>query len=190
MPAQVPGSLAAEHRVVPRVSQAGGQQEFPMSDPHELAELFWSKLKSDRTMMLGLDGVEDGHARPMTAQFEGDGGPIWFFCAADSDLLPLLDSNDRAIAIFAAKDHALFATVHGKLQLDMNPATIDRLWNRYVAAWFEGGRDDPKLRLLRLDPEKAEIWKNGNSLLAGVKMALGIDPKVDYRDKVATVELG
>ena len=161
-----------------------------MADPRELAATFWDKLKSDRTMMLGLDGVEDGHARPMTAQFEADGGPIWFFCASDSDLLPLLAANDRAIATFTAKDHALFATLHGRLQLDMTPATIDRLWNRYVAAWFEGGRDDPKLRLLRLDAEKAEIWKNENSLLAGVKMALGIDPKDDYRDKVATVDLG
>jgi hypothetical protein len=31
-----------------------------------------SALASDRTMMLGLDGVEDGHARPMTAQLEDD----------------------------------------------------------------------------------------------------------------------
>jgi general stress protein 26 len=161
-----------------------------MADPRELAAAFWDSLESDRTMMLGLDGVEDGHARPMTAQFEADGGPIWFFCAADNGLLPLLDANDRAIATFTAKDHSLFATLHGRLRLDMDPATIDRLWNRWVAAWFEGGRDDPKLRLLRLDAEKAEIWKNENSLLAGVKMALGIDPKADYRDKVATVDLG
>jgi general stress protein 26 len=27
-----------------------------------------------------LDGVEDGHARPMTAQLEHENrGPIWFF---------------------------------------------------------------------------------------------------------------
>ena len=28
---------------------------------------FWAALKSDMTMMLGLDGVEDGHTRPMSA---------------------------------------------------------------------------------------------------------------------------
>ena len=28
---------------------------------------------------------------------------------------------------------------------------IDRLWNPFVAAWFEG-KDDPKLQLLRFDP--------------------------------------
>lgn len=160
-----------------------------MTDTNELAAKFWKALGSDRTMMLGLYGVEDGHARPMTAQFENDASPLWFFCAADNALVQLLGDRNRAIATFAAKDHKLFATVHGRLSLDTNPATIDRLWNPHVAAWFEGGRNDASLRLLRLDAETAEIWLNESSLLAGVKMALGIDPKDDYRDKVATVDL-
>ena len=42
-------------------------RELTMPTPRELEDKFWSALKSDRTMMLGLDGVEDGHARPMTA---------------------------------------------------------------------------------------------------------------------------
>ena len=63
------------------------------------------------------------------------------------------------------------------------------MWNRYVAAWFEQGKDDPKLALLRLDAEHAEIWLNASSLLAGVKMLLGVDPKSDYQDKVAEVDL-
>lgn len=160
-----------------------------MSDPRELEAKFWKTLKSDRTMMLGLDGVEDGHARPMTAQFENESGPLWFFASPDSALLPLLTPSNRAFACFVAKDHDLFATVHGSLHLDMDPATIDRLWNRHVAAWYEGGRDDPKLRLLRLDTERAEIWLNESSFFAGVKMALGLDPKAEYKDKVASVGL-
>jgi general stress protein 26 len=52
------------------------------ADPQELERKFWKALKSDMTVMLGLDGVEDGHARPMTAQLEHDDrGPIWFFTA-------------------------------------------------------------------------------------------------------------
>lgn len=31
-----------------------------MADARELEDRLWSALKSDRTMMLGLDGVEDG----------------------------------------------------------------------------------------------------------------------------------
>jgi general stress protein 26 len=161
-----------------------------MPTPDELKNKFWKALKSDMTMMIGLDGTEDGHARPMTAQLDGGAGPIWFFTAKDNALVQKIGQNDCAIATFTSKDHDVFATVHGRLSVDTNRAVIDRLWNRYVAAWYEGGKDDPKLVLLRLDAERAEIWLDASSLIAGIKMLLGTDPKADYKDKVAQVELG
>ena len=83
----------------------------------------------------------------------------------------------------------MFATVGGRLQQDNDRAVIERLWNPFVAAWYTG-KDDPSLRLLRFDPDGAEIWLNGSSLLAGIKMLVGVDPKQDYQDNVATVRLG
>jgi general stress protein 26 len=160
-----------------------------MPTPQELEKQFWKALKSDMTMMLGLDGVEDGHARPMTAQIEGERGPIWFFTAKDHAIVQNLNKGNRAIATFASKGHDLFATVHGGLQLDNDRAAIDRLWSPFVAAWFKGGKDDPKLALLRFDAEKAEIWQNEYSLVAGIKLLLGEDPKEQYKDKVAEVRL-
>jgi general stress protein 26 len=160
-----------------------------MPTPHELEAKFWKALKSDMTMMLGLDGVEDGHARPMTAQVEADRGPIWFFTARDNALVQNLANGDRAIATFTSKGHDLFATIHGSVRFDNDRAVIDRLWNRYIAAWYEGGKEDPKLALLRLDPERAEIWLDASSLVAGIKMLFGADPKADYKDRVAEVRL-
>ncbi len=58
-----------------------------------------------------------------------------------------------------------------------------------MAVWYEGGKDDPKLVLLRLDAEFAEIWLNESSVFTGIKLLLGSDPKKDYKDKVATVPL-
>jgi general stress protein 26 len=160
-----------------------------MPTPHELEAKFWKALKSDMTMMLGLDGVEDGHARPMTAQVEADRGPIWFFTARDNALVQNLANGDRAIATFTSKGHDLFATIHGSVRLDNDRAVIDRLWNRYIAAWYQKGKDDPQLALLRLDPERAEIWLDASSLVAGIKMLLGADPKADYKGRVAELRL-
>lgn len=162
-----------------------------MPTPQELEAKFWKALKSDMTMMLGLDGAEDGHTRPMTAQVEGDRGPIWFFTARDNALVQRLGSSSgsRAIATFTSKDHDLFATVHGSLRVDNDRAVIDRLWNRFVAAWYEHGKDDPKLALLRLDAERAEIWLDASSMIAGIRMLFGADPKQDYKDNVAKVRL-
>jgi general stress protein 26 len=158
-------------------------------NPQELEAKFWKALKSDMTLMLGLNGVEDGHTRPMTAQVEGDHGPIWFFTVNDTLLVKDLAKGSRAIATFTAKDHDLFATIHGALTVDTDRAVIDRLWNSHVADWYEGGKDDPKLTLLRLDAESAEIWLEASSFVAGVKALFGVDPKQDYKDNMAKVSL-
>ena len=84
-----------------------------MPTPQELEAKFWKALESDRTMMLGLDGQDDGHTRPMTAHFERERGPIWFFTTRDNALVQATPRSDRAIATFTSKGHDLFAAVHG-----------------------------------------------------------------------------
>ena len=162
-----------------------------MPNEQEIAKKFWKARRSDRTVMLGLAGVNEGHAQPMTALLEGDrdAGPIWIFSARSVDLVKALGGGGKALAHFASKGHELFASIHGDLVPDSDPAVIDRLWNPFVAAWYEGGKDDPELRLLRFDPERAQVWLNENSMFSALKLMLGRDPKVDYKDKVADVKL-
>ena len=161
-----------------------------MPTPAEIEEKFRDALKSDMTMMLGV--VADGkcHPRPMTAQIEEDAKPIWFFTSKETEIASEAEGGGTAVATFTSNDNDLFATVHGRLSVDKDRATIERLWNPYVAAWFEKGNDDPKLTLLRFDPDNAEIWLDDSSFLAGIKLLLGSDPKEEYKDKVAKVKLG
>ncbi|MDQ8755254.1 pyridoxamine 5'-phosphate oxidase family protein [Sphingosinicella sp. LHD-64] len=161
-----------------------------MPDSRDIEARFWSALEDDKTVMLGLAGRSDGHAQPMTALLdEGESRAIWFFTAKDVDLVRALGAGGAAVLQFASKGHDLFASVEGRLSPSDDRGAVDRLWNSFVAAWFEGGKDDPKLQLLRFDPAGAQIWLNENSLFAGVKLLLGADPKKDYRDKVAEVDL-
>ncbi len=160
-----------------------------MSTPQELERKLWKALSSDRIVMLGLDGAESGHTRPMTAQTEGEKSPLWFFTGKDNQIVKRLGTAQRATATFTAKGHDLFASLQGTLHQHNDRATIDRLWNRFVAAWYEGGKEDPNLALLRFEATQAEIWENENSLIAGVKMLIGADPKKDAQDKVANVSL-
>ncbi|WP_421738430.1 pyridoxamine 5'-phosphate oxidase family protein [Caulobacter sp.] len=161
-----------------------------MSNEAELAAKLWKALKSDRTVMLGLPDDPDGKGQPMTVQFEGDhSGPLWVFTSDDNDLVKSIGGAEREGLIqFVSKGHELFATIDGRITVDTDHTTVERLWNPFVAAWYQG-KDDPKLRLLRFDPGHAQIWLNEHSLFAGVKMLLGRDPKQDYEGKVAKVEL-
>ena len=160
-----------------------------MADDAAIEARFWKDLKSSPFLMLGLDGARDGHAQPMTAMFEGESGPLWFFTTKDNGLVASLGQSHRAIATYTGKGHDLFASIHGTLSLDMDRATIDRLWNPHVEAWFEGGKADPKLALLRLDTDKAELWLGGSSIGAMITRLFGRDPKSDYKDNMAKVTL-
>ena len=64
------------------------------------------------TVMLGLDGVEDGHARPMTAQLDGERSPIWFFTA-----------KDNAIVQNSAKETAPSQRLHRRGTIFLRPST-------------------------------------------------------------------
>lgn len=158
-----------------------------MPDKKEFETRFWKSIRSDMTVMVSVSGVDP---RPLTAQFDGDRKVVYFFTAKDTELAGKLTRSKKATLVYAAKGHDLFATVHGTLRIDNDRAVIDRLWNRFVAAWFEKGKNDPKLRLLRFDPADAEVWLDASSIVAGVKMFLGLgDPKRDYKGSVATVRL-
>lgn len=161
-----------------------------MSNPEELKQRFWTSLKSHPLVMLGL-ASEAGSSRPMTAQLQDHTSSMWFFTSRETALVQQLAQANEAPAVltYCAPNHDLLATVSGRLSMDMNRDLIERLWNRYVAAWYDGKKDHPALALVRFDPLSAEIWLNESSWLAGVKLLFGVDPKKEYADHVAKVAL-
>ena len=160
-----------------------------MADDAEIEARFWKDLKASPFVMLGLAGARDGHTQPMTAVFDEDHGPLWFFTSKGNSLVSALGQSHRAIATYTGKGHDLWASIGGDLVVEKDEATIDRLWNPHVAAWYKEGRQDPELTVLRLDAEQAEIWLGGSSIGAAILRLFGRDPKVDYKDNVAKVAL-
>jgi general stress protein 26 len=154
---------------------------------HDATAKFWSALRHDMTVMLESGAAQP---RPMTAQVDGDAdhGPIWFFSSMESELVLAGTTPAKAAFTFVDKGHGTFAHVNGHISLHNDRATIDRLWNPFVAAWYDG-KDDPKLALLRFDPANAKIWFDASSIVAGIKMLFGADPKETFKDKVAEVTL-
>lgn len=159
-------------------------------DDRKFERKLWDHIESDRTVMLGLTSDPAGHSRPMTALLDKQTpGEIWFFTSTENELAQQAAAPTPAFCAFASKGHELFATIGGTVQTVLDRDVVDRLWNAFIAAWYEGGKDDPKLILLRFTPSEAEIWLNEHSLVAGLKLLMGRDPKQDYDDKVAKVDL-
>lgn len=151
----------------------------------EIESRFWKTLQTDMTLMLSLTGEDEGHAQPMTALVKQPGS-IWFFSHSDTDLVHDTGLRHRAHADFVAKDHSLFAALEGELYADNDRTIVETFWSSAVAPWFKG-KDDPKLTLLRFEPDAGRVWLNDKSLLTGVRMMVGRDPRKLYQDKVGEI---
>ncbi len=142
-----------------------------MSDksPAEIRDAMWKAMAASPYVMLSANG-ERQHAEPMYAVLDEDAdSEFWFYTKRDNRAA----GGGAATVQFIAKGHDLFASLRGTLTEETDPAVIDRYWSTQVEAWYEQGRQDPSLLMLRFDLADAEIWETDQSLLGKLKMFTG-----------------
>jgi len=160
-----------------------------MADDAAIEAKFWKELSANPILMLGLNGARDGKSQPMTAFFEDHNDPLWFYTATDNELYQAVRRGPTrsAIASYTAKGHDLFASLHGVLDIESNQAVIDRFWSDRVAAWYEGGRKNEKLAMLRLDADGAKIWLGTSAIGGPIRRFFGENPRDNYKGKVTEI---
>lgn len=124
---------------------------------------FWERLKDTRSGMLSAKGAP---AVPMT-HYTGDaddGQSLWFITAKDTDLGEAAVKPVSAQYLISSPDEQLYARIDGHLVRSDDTAQLDRVWTGFAAAWFEDGRQDSDVQLLRFDLSEAEVWITGGSL--------------------------
>lgn len=130
-----------------------------MTKPIEMKDKFWSALDDSPYVMLGLAGVDETHMRPMAAQFDDDlPNALYFFTTRDNALAMTLSQSHRGMVSFASKGHDLWASIHGTLTVEPDPAIVEKFWSPMVSAWYDEGKEDPNLIVLKFDMGRAEIW--------------------------------
>lgn len=131
------------------------------TDRHGISEAdaqkrLWDAIDKRRIGMLGP--AEGGtHFQPMTGFLERDTNQLYFFTYKDSDLAALIGEGAPALFVFQDGDD-LWASIEGRLSPDTDRSRMDRYWGPAVAAWYPEGKDDPRLILLRLDCDDAQVW--------------------------------
>lgn len=124
---------------------------------------FWSRLDDINSGMLGM--TQDSRLVPMSHYTDRKVGVLWFITAKDTDLARSVASGPQdAMHVVSDGGQGLYARIHGTLSLSDNRAKLDELWNAVASSWFEDGKQDPDVQLLRLDLTEAEVWATGGSM--------------------------
>lgn len=134
-----------------------------MTDNDQAGARFWSRLADINTGMLGL--TADLRFVPMSHYPDQDGAALWFITAKGTDLARTLQGGAAtAMHLVSDEGEGLFARIEGRLSLSDDRAKLDELWNAIASSWFEDGKSDDDIQLLRFDLASAELWITGGSL--------------------------
>lgn len=137
-------------------------QDEHLQDPHtsldEQHEL-WRRAQKLRFAMMTTRAGAALASRPMTLQGVDGDGTLWFFTAADTALVDDVHRDASLNVAFADPSDDFYLSVSGIGHFQHDRQKIEALWTPMAAAWFDGPHD-PRLALLRVQPERVDYWKN------------------------------
>ena len=126
----------------------------------KLAEL----IDGIRTCMLTtVDTDGKPWSRPMAVQEVDFGGDLWFFTPVDSEKVDHIERNRKVGVAFAHPGRQDYVTMAGTALVIKDRQKAEEMWSEPLKAWFPKGLDDPRLRLLKVEVERAEYWDSPSS---------------------------
>ena len=120
-----------------------------------------------------ITGSKHLHAVPMSTQEVDDEGNIWFLFSSESDTYKHLQEEKTVCLLYADVRNYNFLSIHGGTEIFGDKARIDKYWTKMMEGWFEGGKDDRHIRVLKVIPSEAHYWDNKtNKLVTFFKVAV------------------
>ena len=122
-------------------------------------------------------------SRPMATQEVDDDGNIWFMSSKGSNKHVDINKDDRVQLFYSHTGNYEYLSVFGRAEIVNDRNKIEELWTPMAKTWFEEGKDDPDIELIKVIPEDAYYWDTKNSKMVSlIKFAMGsigITPKDD-----------
>ena len=117
---------------------------------------------------------EASHSRPMNVRQVDEAGNLWFLSTSDSHKNLELARDASVTLYFQGSKHSDFLELSGRATISTDRAKIKELWEPVLKTWFTEGIDDPRITVIKFQPQKGYYWdtKHGN-LVAGIKMLVG-----------------
>ena len=128
----------------------------------EARRALFDTMEEVRSGMLGVVG-SDRHLQPMTHFPDRDLAEVWFITSKNTDLVRAVGQGARANYCLSSGEGIFFACLTGTIEQSADSAKLDELWSPVAAAWFEEGRDDPDVSLLKLTLLDAGVWASTDS---------------------------
>jgi general stress protein 26 len=129
--------------------------------------------KADIAILTTVNAKGQLVSRPLAVHGKDFDGDVWFFTEDPSPKADEIRANPQVnVSVSTGKG---YLSIAGTASLTRDQAKIDELWGPSVSAWFEDGRDDPAVALIRVDADSAEYWSmDAPRVVSALKMVKGL----------------
>lgn len=113
------------------------------------------------------------YAVPMSTQEVDENGNIWFLFSSESESYHHLQQDQTVCLLYSDVRNYNFLSIHGRGEISDDKSRIEKYWNKMMEGWFEKGKEDPRIRVLKVVPAEAHYWDNKtNKLVTFFKVAI------------------
>ena len=111
------------------------------------------------------------HACPMTTSETSLGAKeIWFIGDKTTETVKDIEKNPQVNLAYVSQDSKDYVSINGKAELVDDQEKLDELWSPIYNAFYEQGKEDPNVQLIKVVPHGAEYWLSGSSVVNMFKM--------------------
>lgn len=122
------------------------------------------------TMVTFVSNEGHLHSAPMTTQ-EGDfDGTVWFIGAKDSELVKSIPKNPQVNLSYSNTTNHNYVSVNGTAELVDDKSKLEELWSDGYKAFFEQGKEDPNIQLIKVTGNGAQYWEGSGRVASILKM--------------------
>lgn len=112
------------------------------------------------------------HVVPMSRQEVDEDGNVWYLFSSESETFKNLEQDSTITLAYSMPSDYLFVSVNGKAEISSDQSRIDKYWNKMMEGWFEKGKEDPRIRILKVNVLDAHYWDTkSNKLITLLKVA-------------------
>lgn len=113
-------------------------------------------------------------SRPMSVSEVDDNANLWFISSSQSNKNDEIKTDSDVQLFFAKNADSHFLSVFGKATIYKDRKIIEEVWKPIDKTWFEDGKDDPDVTVIKVTPEDAYYWdtKDGK-MISMLKWAKG-----------------
>lgn len=111
------------------------------------------------------------HSAPMTTQDTDFDGVVWFLGSKSSELVKSIPQNNQVNLGYSNISNNDYVSINGVAECVNDPAKLDEIWSSAYEAFFEQGKTDPDIQLLRVDCNGAQYWKGSGKIATLFKLA-------------------